>query len=292
VRFISNPRDYTFDIIIEANSKFEQILRADSIAQAAAGVDNFNDTYFNTLWQETKSLTGERLQKASEALANLYYTAWINAGQPVIPTVVPVELVDFNASVTNNYVLLNWATASEKNNYGFMVERRKSDSEQSRWERVGFVSGHGTTAFPNTYQYEDRTLQREGTFSYRLKQMDTDGSFTYSSEVEVDYDPAPNGFVLHQNYPNPFNPRTTILYEIPEDGHVTLNVYDMLGKNVAHLVSEYQSAGVYHVIFDASQLASGMYLYRFQVLQEMKVSRRKRREVAVFSETKTMEVVK
>jgi hypothetical protein len=72
----------------------------------------------------------------------------------------------------------------------------------------------------------------------------------------------PTAFTLGQNYPNPFNPSTTISYGITASSHVTLKVYDMLGKEVVTLVNEAQSAGLYRVRFDASHLSSGLYFYR------------------------------
>jgi len=74
----------------------------------------------------------------------------------------------------------------------------------------------------------------------------------------------PDRYVLQQNYPNPFNPTTVIPYELPERSHVTLTVFDLLGRTVATLVNELQEAGRHHVVFHAKHLASGMYLYRLQ----------------------------
>ena len=73
-----------------------------------------------------------------------------------------------------------------------------------------------------------------------------------------------NSYDISQNYPNPFNPSTTIRYQIPEDGMVTLKVYDILGREVKTLVNEVKTKGRYEVTFDASNLASGVYLYQFQ----------------------------
>ena len=71
--------------------------------------------------------------------------------------------------------------------------------------------------------------------------------------------------VQAQNYPNPFNPSTTIKYQIPEDGMVSINIYDILGKEIKTLVNEQKTTGRYKVKFDASDLASGVYIYRIQV---------------------------
>ncbi len=72
-------------------------------------------------------------------------------------------------------------------------------------------------------------------------------------------------YSLSQNYPNPFNPATTINYQLPKDGFVTLKIYDILGKEVASLVNEQRNQGRYSINFDASRLASGVYIYRLQV---------------------------
>lgn len=74
----------------------------------------------------------------------------------------------------------------------------------------------------------------------------------------------PDSYNLAQNYPNPFNPVTTIRYSIPQSGFVTLKIYDLLGREVAALVNEEKSPGVYEVQFDGSNLASGVYLYTLQ----------------------------
>ncbi len=103
----------------------------------------------------------------------------------------------------------------------------------------------------------------DGKYTYRLKQIDFDGSFQYSSEVEVEVS-APLEFSLEQNYPNPFNPSTTIRYSIPISEFVTLKIYDVLGNEVATLVNEVKPAGSDEIEFDASHLSSGIYIYKLQ----------------------------
>ena len=77
-------------------------------------------------------------------------------------------------------------------------------------------------------------------------------------------DELPFQYSLDQNYPNPFNPATQIKYSIAKAGIVTLKVYDILGRQVADLVNKYQEAGKYTVDFNASRLASGVYIYRIE----------------------------
>lgn len=74
----------------------------------------------------------------------------------------------------------------------------------------------------------------------------------------------PKKFHLWQNYPNPFNPSTTISYDIPENGHLKMSVYDIMGREVAILVNEYKRVGRYEVEWNASAFPSGVYMYRLQ----------------------------
>lgn len=172
-------------------------------------------------------------------------------------TLVPVELTSFSASVNEGNVVLNWRTATELNNSGFDIERKSGDGE---WMKIGFVSGSGTTVAPKDYIFVDNTVEN-GKYSYRLRQVDFDGSATYSGIVEVDLS-SPFTFALDQNYPNPFNPSTNVRYQLAEKSLVTLKVYDVLGNEVAVLVNSTQDAGSYNVLFDASKLSSGMYIYK------------------------------
>lgn len=87
------------------------------------------------------------------------------------------------------------------------------------------------------------------------------GNTTVATAVR-DEDFVPREIQLAQNFPNPFNPSTTLQFALAKSGHVTLEVFNVLGQHVATLVNEVLSAGSYHVNFDASALSSGIYLYR------------------------------
>ncbi len=174
---------------------------------------------------------------------------------------VPVELVSFDAAVDVNVVSLRWITSTELNNSGFEVERRTANSD---FQTIGFVSGNGTTSDISYYTYND-VLETSGTYFYRLKQVDLDGTYEYTNEIQVEINAVPTEFKLVQNYPNPFNPSTTITYSIPENGMVTLKVYNIVGEEVAELVNQLQEQGVYNIDFNASNLSSGTYIYSLQL---------------------------
>ena len=188
-------------------------------------------------------------------------------------TSLPVELTSFNALINENTVNLTWQTATEVNNYGFEVQRLAVGSQQSAnaaagsrtlnagiWQKIGFVKGNGTSNSANTYSFTDNNPNLSMKTEYRLKQVNNDGTFKYSSILTVNL--LPNKFELSQNYPNPFNPSTIIKYVIPQSEHVTLKVYDELGNEVRTLVNGNRSAGQYNVEFNGSNLASGIYFYK------------------------------
>lgn len=173
---------------------------------------------------------------------------------------IPVELTSFAASVNNNgNVVLNWSTATETNNHMFEIERR---AEEGEFFTIAYVDGAGTTTEPQDYSYIDKSVQN-GKYFYRLKQLDFDGRYEYSDEVEVDVT-GPLSFNLEQNYPNPFNPSTTIKYSVAEAGNIKLSVYNLVGEEVVVLANGFSQSGFYEVSFDASNLPSGTYLYKLQ----------------------------
>jgi hypothetical protein len=171
--------------------------------------------------------------------------------------IVPVELTSFAATSDNGKVNLNWSTATETNNRGFEVQKNINGT----WNAVGFVNGKGTTTQAQNYSFSINS--EAGVHSFRLKQVDFDGTFEYSQVVEVEV-LAPAEFSLNQNYPNPFNPSTTISFSLAVDSKVTMTVYNLLGQKVASLLNNNFAAGSHNVNFNASNLNSGMYLYKIE----------------------------
>ncbi|RKY99822.1 MAG: hypothetical protein DRQ13_01580 [Ignavibacteriae bacterium] len=175
-------------------------------------------------------------------------------------SIIPVELISFNAEVDENGIVLKWETATELNNSGFEIEK---STDSRTFEKIGQINGKGTTTEKQEYIYIDGSIvSGNGKVFYRLKQIDFDGTSEYSDVIEVDYSLIPKVFSLSQNYPNPFNPTTTIKFDIPKEVKVTLKIYDALGSEVATLVNENMEPGYYKYQWNAAQFASGVYFYR------------------------------
>ncbi len=172
---------------------------------------------------------------------------------------VPVELTSFTSSVGKEGITLNWATATETNNHGFEIER---SADGKTFYRIGFVEGKGTSTEKHSYSYMDK-IKYSGSqhVYYRLKQMDFDGRANYSKILDVKFD-VPGVFSLSQNYPNPFNPTTKINYAVPEQSLVTIKLFNVLGQEVMTLVNSVKEAGSYEVNLNASNLSSGIYIYK------------------------------
>jgi hypothetical protein len=247
----------------------------------------YTSNYFDSDASDQLSGIGATAKTTSEMKTQSTFTSWnfetiweIAGGdgvnyprlQATPDPALPVDLISFIAIKNDNAMTLKWTTSTELNNYGFEVERKilnhrsigslnqSADESMSQWTEIGFVEGHGTTNSPKSYTFIDGSAQ--GTVAYRLKQIDRDGKFAYSQTVEVEIGSLPKEFALMQNYPNPFNPTTVISYQLPATSHVSLKVYDAIGREVATLVNEVKEGGYYSATFDASKLSSGMYFAR------------------------------
>ncbi len=205
-----------------------------------------------------------------------FFVAVTNSENPPLP----VELVSFNINTNGNSILLKWETATEVNNYGFEIERALTSSATdinhisggkegaasniaAGWEKIGFVKGNGNSNSAKKYMFADFNIQRGFWYKYRLKQIDNDGKYFYSSEKIISLG-MPDKFELFQNYPNPFNPTTIISYEIPKSCYVEIKVYNILGCEIITLINEEQPAGKHAINFDGKSLGSGVYFYRLR----------------------------
>jgi len=145
------------------------------------------------------------------------------------------------------------------NNDRFEIQRK---TDKSEFITIGFVKGQGTSTQKNDYSFIDKNTM-SGKYLYRLKQIDFNGNYEYSQELEVDFN-AIITYTLEQNYPNPFNPSTEINFTLANSGNVTLKVYNNLGSVVATLVDGFIGSGKHSVKFNAKDLTSGVYFYRIE----------------------------
>lgn len=179
---------------------------------------------------------------------------------------LPVELTRLEATHQDGRVLLSWRTASETNNAGFHVERRVPESNQ--WNELGFVEGAGTTQEPQTYRFADEDLPfAADSLTYRLRQVDADGTSSLSDEVTV-HRGTPQSVRLLAPYPNPAGAQATVRYTVPTRRSVRLAVYNELGERVMTVQSGTVEAGRKELQLDTSRLSSGVYFLRLVAGEE------------------------
>ncbi|MBZ0198384.1 MAG: hypothetical protein K8H86_00835, partial [Ignavibacteriaceae bacterium] len=208
--------------------------------------------YLDTLVQDTTLYT-YRVKAVQNSVSSPY------SNSATVMTLIPVELTSFAAQAGDNSINISWSTATEKNNRGFDIERKLENG----WEKIGQQEGKGTSLEISNYTFIDNFKYKsfKGTVEYRLKQIDFDGTYTYSQVVSVDVDFTPKEYSLYQNYPNPFNPSTTIKFALPFESKVRVIIYSITGELVEELVNTVHAAGVYDVQFNAGRHASGVYIY-------------------------------
>jgi len=211
-----------------------------------------------------------------DAADEVLYTQGYSRGNPtdapmpiivldLVYTPVPVELVSFNAFAKDCDVTLSWITATEINNRGFEIERSDISSAggEKKWVLITFIDGKGTTTEIQNYSFIDEDVV-PGHYKYRLKQIDFDGSYSYSDEIRVEVS-VPLTFTLEQNYPNPFNPSTTIKFYVDKKSVLDLRVYDLLGNEISVILdNQYIEAGKHEIKFNAQSISSGTYFYKLR----------------------------
>ena len=182
---------------------------------------------------------------------------------------LPVEITSFSSKRIPSGVELQWVCATEKNNYGFNVQR---SMDGDHWIARGFVPGSGVSNFPTKYRFVDTSIPSDaGILQYRLEQIDRDGTVNYSPSLSI------NAYrneqsALRQNFRNPFggssesrSPITFISYTVGELSAVRLEIIDLTGRTVAELLDAQQEVGEYIVSFDGTGYPSGKYITRLRI---------------------------
>jgi hypothetical protein len=177
---------------------------------------------------------------------------------------LPVEMAGFDARVDDGAVQLSWKTASETGNAGFRVQRKRARERgsESAWTTVGSVEGSGTTSQAQSYRFTDPDLPYEAdALTYRLKQVDTDGTAHLSKTVTVER--GVQELELLGTYPNPAQSQATVRYALPDKQEATIRLYDVLGRRVRTVVNDTQE-GRHQRTLDVGALPSGVYFLRLR----------------------------
>ena len=211
--------------------------------------------YVDTIWQ-TKTFNWDNINK----LVITLFSPIINGPKDFNfdnfifqEELVPVQLTSFTGIESQGNIMLSWQTSTETNNYGFDIERNNS--------KIGFISGSGNSNSIKKYSYIDKNFPT-GNLDYRLKIINTDGSFTYSNLVSLN---VVFKNELEQNYPNPFSSESNIEFTTNSSGFVRLVVYNILGQKIKILLNKYLSSGRYSIKINSANFPSGLYLYELRI---------------------------
>jgi hypothetical protein len=166
-------------------------------------------------------------------------------------------------------VTLSWATASESRNDHFDVMRDGI--------KIGEVESQGNAASGHDYAYVDNRTETGRVYSYSLTAVDVNGrsqALGTASAMPMSTRGTVTEYALRQNYPNPFNPTTNIEFDVVTASHVTLNVFNTEGQQVASLVDREIAAGRHSVNFDGQNLTSGVYFYSISIGNSFSATRK------------------
>ncbi|WKZ69063.1 MAG: T9SS type A sorting domain-containing protein [Melioribacteraceae bacterium] len=226
---------------------------------AAADIDvYFNTANGNFYWNEALTIS-----------VGSSYTIWgLNASIDYTTTgLEPYTPDSFDLTSSNNHPYLTWSHSSEEDywtNYAIYRSVVSGDNPPGNFSKIETVSKYTTsytdndfvTGSPNTAYY--KIVAVNGTAESDFTATKSIGVAAYKTGNEQ----TQHTYELHQNYPNPFNPSTNINYTIAKNDFVSIKVFNMLGEEVADLVSSIQTAGSYTIRFDAGNLPAGVYLYK------------------------------
>ncbi len=237
-----------------------------------SGISPCTDTGYDSYCSESYDIRGNGFDRKLDKTTGAAGTIDMGAYEyKVGDDALPVELVSFTASNKGNSINLEWTTASENDNLGFVIYRKSGSTD---WQQLASyqthseLTGQGSTSSPSQYCFMDNNTIAGVDYTYRLYEVCTSGAKTEIGTTTVTAT-IPSTTQLFAAYPNPFNPSTTLNYNLAKDGHVTLTVYDVLGRQIKTLLNQQQVAGDHSIQWDGSTdsgttATSGTYLVRMQ----------------------------
>ena len=191
----------------------------------------------------------------------------ITTGQAESP--VPIELSKISAQVTPRGVLLDWSTASETENSGFIVQKRilgRNWESLADYHSFPILEGHGTTSEPHRYSWIDKNILPGTSYQYRIGDVDHENIIVWHEALDIsisdEFTLMPEYFGLQNCYPNPFNPTLNIKYGLTEDLHTRVQILDIKGKIITTLENRLKKAGNYELQWNAENATSGIYFVR------------------------------
>lgn len=177
------------------------------------------------------------------------------------PSLLPIELISFNAFAETNSIQTLWTTLAEKNNSGFEIERADAGGE---FKQIGWVNGAGNSTSAHSYRFEDKNVYPNIIYYYRLHQIDFDGHSSYSPTVAAQL----HGKVLNASlFPNPVSEESELIYFLEEDANVSIHLINQIGQEIKLQEITHQLQGQQHVSINVKSLhvAAGIYTLRIHV---------------------------
>lgn len=270
-----NPKDTTFVwSSVTGAASYELQIATDSASFSSLAVDStgIKDTLLvNSNVIKSKLVPGTKyfwhVNAKNSLLTSPYSAVWSFFNpRPALSAPVLAGPVNGDTLGIKDTVFV-WQKVAGANSYGLQIATDSASFSSLVIDSTGIAD----TLLINSNFIKGK-LSAGTRYFWRVNAQDSYGVSSYST-IWVFVNPRPSGvasgmgaiptvYSLSQNYPNPFNPSTIINYSIPKNGYVSLKIYNPLGQEVATLVGAYQKAGSYRVNFNASHLASGIYIYR------------------------------
>ena len=261
LNFSINTKDLSFEFYnFEQKESFQvDLLRVIDLN------NSINSSFANCNFQNFTADSSRVLARLKvddlEQLSNLNGILNLNTeGIQLVNSDAPIfaKAPELNIKMLSNSYELEWSGGDYKQAEYYVLEKSSKNSEY-----VPVVKIDADNLNEKNYSCLDRKDETSEVIYYRVKQVDKDGSIVYSSQVKVGqglFEP----FIVEQNYPNPFNPKTSIVVELLEDTEVKIIVYNLEGKEITRLYDGFLSKGSHKFTFDATDLPSGVYLYKIE----------------------------